>query len=652
MENAQNSESTPHAAAPDIPEILKQFNVPRRDAPDEMPMDSSTADIFLSVVEDPSQRARCVAQLFPKGVPLGGSFFDLLDELRQCIGVAETGEEAIGRVWAEAMRQLDTDEQQQLLHGFATSQRHDLFANLGSLFVVVREHVFAPGFLADWFTDLLHAVERDYMQDGFLKAVRTLCEEHTDVALEVLWALCTPPDPRRLSVAGFMLGTLRSFELDETRAAQLRKVEDFFEQHDDASFRAVFDRSWVTTARNNGITTGQMQSLFARAARSAEDLGGVLCVVSQLMSIDNLFDTLAPECPEWISRHVGPDLTSEAKHCVAAAAARLLKKGINAQQYVEMASEWIVSIQPVAEEYRGTWNRIGDFLCDLLTHDREQFVDVVERLAHRSAEIIHRLLSSRHLDRLSRDMRRAGVGELVGRLAVSADAPTRQLGLYLFERLEIDAFPKGILEDDRDFSSRILFYAAQKSVFEPTSLARILIALVPIADQSADAFRDEVFAEICLQCRNFAGACRAELESHAKDVPMVQEALEQAAQYFANLKAAHEAGINKMEVPGHRQAAALYQRHLSRQMEESVKSHSPIFGMMKQVRLPYGSASSQFFCGHLGDAIPLIHTTSSVEMPLVDLCDPEEMALRRIHASAAIQALVRQRQQKDARSMK
>jgi len=61
---------------------------------------------------------------------------------------------------------------------------------------------------------------------------------------------------------------------------------------------------------------------------------------------------------------------------------------------------------------------------------------------------------------------------------------------------------------------------------------------------------------------------------------------------------------------------------------------------MKQVRLLYGKAASTFIDGKLQDAMPLVPMSSSLEIPIVDFCDPEEMALRRIHASAAIHRLL------------
>ena len=63
--------------------------------------------------------------------------------------------------------------------------------------------------------------------------------------------------------------------------------------------------------------------------------------------------------------------------------------------------------------------------------------------------------------------------------------------------------------------------------------------------------------------------------------------------------------------------------------------------MMKKTTLLYGRTTSMFLGGQvLGDAMPLAHSSVSMEIPQVDYCDPEEMAMRRFHASAAIQQLL------------
>jgi hypothetical protein len=254
-------------------------------------------------------------------------------------------------------------------------------------------------------------------------------------------------------------------------------------------------------------------------------------------------------------------------------------------------------------------------------------------------------MSDRNLQQLTQAMLEASVGDLVGRLALSADRATRALGLYLFDVLEIEVFPRTAFGSDDELTGRLLFYEIQRTAISPKAVARILVALIPICERSTPGFRDEVFDELKLQCQNFAGECRAELKAIAKDVPIVGESLQEVARYFADLERAHNAGINAMEVTGHRRAIVQHDRLFSRRVSENAKTFSPLLSMMKKVSLLYGCHTSQFIDGQLHDAMPLVHMSSSMELPIVEFCDPEEMALRRFHASASINALIAGRQE-------
>jgi hypothetical protein len=96
-----------------------------------------------------------------------------------------------------------------------------------------------------------------------------------------------------------------------------------------------------------------------------------------------------------------------------------------------------------------------------------------------------------------------------------------------------------------------------------------------------------------------------------------------------------------MEVAGHRRAVIEQRRRFSREVAKAAESHSPILRMAKTTRLLYGRTTSMFLGGQvLGDPTPLVESSVSMEMPLIDYCDPEEMAVRRLHASTMIARLL------------
>ena len=250
------------------------------------------------------------------------------------------------------------------------------------------------------------------------------------------------------------------------------------------------------------------------------------------------------------------------------------------------------------------------------------------------------LQQTRCFDMLLNEMRHTNMEELVGRLAMSPDTPIRRLGVFLFDKLDIKALSGESLETHGGLGLKVLFYEVQRTVLSAESLARLYVSMMRHVSRAGEDFKNELVDELKLQACNLARGCRQELERRGGDLPEIVEALKSVDDYFKGLKIANEAGINAMDVPGHRHAAMLYGRRFSQQVTEGAKRYSPVVDMTTEVKLLYGETVSIFISGRLQDAMPLVSNASSIEIPIVEFWDPEGMASRRIHASAAIQRLL------------
>jgi hypothetical protein len=119
---------------------------------------------------------------------------------------------------------------------------------------------------------------------------------------------------------------------------------------------------------------------------------------------------------------------------------------------------------------------------------------------------------------------------------------------------------------------------------------------------------------------------------------LVAEALDDVKASVEALKRASDSGVNAMEVAGHLRAIVLYRRRFSRQVTQSAAEKSKVaeFFFARPVRLIYGQLMGSFVNGGLQDARPTFPLSSQLELPIVDFFDPEEMAIRRLHAAKTI----------------
>ena len=184
-----------------------------------------------------------------------------------------------------------------------------------------------------------------------------------------------------------------------------------------------------------------------------------------------------------------------------------------------------------------------------------------------------------------------------------------------------------------------MFYETQCVHIDATSLARILCEIARERTGCTEEFDDKLGEEIVLQCRNYAGAFRSELNRIGNDIPLVTESLDRVRDYFGKLERAHQNGTNSMQVPGYIRAARLQRKHFSRQVKSNTDERSIMKMISKEVQFLYGGNMSQYVNGKLTGPVPFTHSEFSIETPIVEFCDPEQMAFRRLIANRMLDEL-------------
>jgi len=619
----------------DVVPYLKKLRLLKAAPADELKLEKPIDVLFLEKMQSQQACSDCVDYLFPEHIPVGKEFFKQLREFNRWIGFSESSDEALGLVWAEAVRRLQPEEQRSLLINFADLEGHTFFEHVGSVRVVVRDVIFPTEFLADWFLHLANAVEGD-VQSGVWNTIVTLCQSHPVTAIELLELYLSIADDVRKSFSSFMLGVLREEISGDESAPQFHSIENRLRDSDELLHRSIYNWSWVTSTARSSIEPDQFSALLRRAT-SPEDEDDVLCIACRMLSIGSLPTTLKSEAIGWVAQRVSSQVSCKAKFHIVQAVCDFLRQD---KGRVPEEIEWVLTVQPLSIDERQTWYRIGWILNEVLKRDTRLFRALVEKLCKSSAKAIHELLELDELGHLLHDLKGHAVDELTWSLALTRDTDTRRLGLFLLDELSVQPAPKALIEEFEIVERRLLFYESQRVHLQPITVARILASLAVVSSDFDSEFQEELVDELKLQCHNFSGACREELQRQAGTHPIVRQSLEAVASYFEDLRIARESGIGSMAVPGVRKAAIDYNRRLRQTISEVSKSASPLVGMMKHVKLLYGRTCSHFIEGNLNDAMPLAHFEHSAEMPVVSFSDPEEMALRRLHASTMIKRLI------------
>ena len=96
-----------------------------------------------------------------------------------------------------------------------------------------------------------------------------------------------------------------------------------------------------------------------------------------------------------------------------------------------------------------------------------------------------------------------------------------------------------------------------------------------------------------------------------------------------------------MEVPGHSRAQKFHDEKLAREVAKGVKEHSGFLNIIPTVHLLYSGMEYRIFLGDTLQSAPskMHSSSSSVEIPRMELLDSEGMQTRRMMASARIAEL-------------
>jgi len=236
------------------------------------------------------------------------------------------------------------------------------------------------------------------------------------------------------------------------------------------------------------------------------------------------------------------------------------------------------------------------------------------------------------------ELQNADVGNILAQLIFTGPSSCQEVGLKLFEKLQVTTLPAEFLQSVSERRIAIAFYECQRSMMNGPAIANLLLFLIPYMERVDPALKKEFYDEILLQSKNY-GSCREIFGKHAKEYPILEKAVAETEKYFAILKSLVESTINQMQVVGFARAARLSARRFASEVSEGAEALSVFAKLFKKVRLLYGREWRTYYGGQLGESSRLQQISTSVEFPRMEFVDPEGMQLRRLHAALRLRQL-------------
>src|SRR5229473_5917662 len=192
-----------------------------RGSDDQKELDAEVDKLFA----DSRGASSAFAELFPEGIPGPQVFFDRISDLQLRLGWGETSHRVTGLLLSLATEKLTPLEGEALLRGLPQVRGPLFFQFLDSLSVLLSRGELRAEFAAEWFPALLRRIGNDLASGGFWNALGTYCEQYPESALKVFRFLADGRDEQEISVAAYILGSIRRLDLKKEIAATFARLE-------------------------------------------------------------------------------------------------------------------------------------------------------------------------------------------------------------------------------------------------------------------------------------------------------------------------------------------------------------------------------------------------------------------------------------------
>src|SRR5439155_12795962 len=209
----------------------------------EKKLNAEIEEIFA----DRKKAAVALSALFPEGVTPSSRFYERLSDLHIRLGWSDASHRAMGLLVSTALETLSQTEGENVLRELPRIRNPFFFEMVDSLPVLLSERTLRPEFAAEWFASLVQRIGSDLAAGGFWKAVGTFCETHPADGLEILKILRSPVSEEQISVAAYILGSLRCTNLDEPTSENFRNLDGAILNATEIGARAIYHRSWLRT---------------------------------------------------------------------------------------------------------------------------------------------------------------------------------------------------------------------------------------------------------------------------------------------------------------------------------------------------------------------------------------------------------------------
>jgi hypothetical protein len=585
-----------------------------------------------------------VEALFGPEPRTDGAFYDALAEFQHRIGYGPAYRALAGRIWARAFVQLQPEKGLELLSSLVGDDRLEFWMGIRCLPTFCSLVELPPSFAAKWFHDLGTRVAQDLAGGDFYDGICRYAETFPQAAFAVFEQYASQGlDPLTVHLAGLLLGTARAKSMSgEINTDPIRRWDAKLRRSAVLQQRLIYDKSLVTSFNLGALSIPQLRTKLAKMLKgTAEEVSEAFDVVGRCLRKDRREITFTCFALQWYKRYSSGSLPDLAKHYLVKSLWLFFtsKDVPDRGSVISQANDLVIAIQPIPPERRGTWQEMESYLVSVLEFDQSTFNDVFSRLIKSNpAGVLKQIRESGFLEQ---ELGRAKCDALVTGLLLSPERDEWEIGKSLFADGAINTLSDEVLGKAKEPELEIALLQSVRSPFLATGTSRYLSQLEPYFRRTGVQLQNAFRKELTLQAMNYPGACLEAWKTRKAESPLMSEAIGRAEQHFEDVSKLRDSPAVSFSFPGYDSAQQKAGRAFGGKVMREAMEESVFARFAKHFEIVYGDRWATFIGGRMDGPSPFSEHSHSMELPRLEVIDPEGMTIRRIQASSRLRLLGR-----------
>ncbi len=557
-----------------------------------------------------------------------GQFYTRVSNLQFYIGFGDESAEVISRIWIHVYQCIESNEaKRDFLNQMLKDNARFFWHFIRSLSGFCSKIKLSAPFAADWFYGMAERVKNDLAGGGVYDGVESYATSFPESALEIYDIYEKQlSDITRRNLASLILGTVRCVRKDS-----FSKIDDVLKSNDDVNKRECYYKSVFASYRGGAIELKELSSLLDEMLNDgSEQVEGVAFWIVQKALIKG-YAELGKFGIDWLEKNCSPTISANSNYSVISCTWYLCydTKNVNSIKYT-VANKIISKILPIPNEQLGTLNRFSDYVCDRAKRV-EDFTKTILCFLTDGIENLFFLFENEQFEHFRNEVSKLDLTGLIKELIFSGNADKCRLGFLFLEHAKFTPYTsKTLMKVSEDALSVALTQLIRDRDLKQTIVNKVRF-LEPFFRKAPKELQVEFVGEAVIQSVNYSQGCLEEIKRSGRS-KLSKSIVTRAEKYFDNLDKARNSPANKFSFPGYKEACLRANNRFSAQVKKMAEEKSIFRQFANKVMLVYGREFSFSTGKSLSDAAPMAQFEHSMELPRLELVDPEGMSIRRLRA--------------------